>query len=58
MCKTLYNACLEERISAWRHHRRSVTYRMQQDQLPGIRNDHPEWKGLDSQDNQGSVASV
>ena len=53
MCKTLYNACLEERISAWKYHRKSVSYRMQQDQLPGIRNDHPEWKALDSQITRG-----
>ena len=47
-CKTLYNACLEERIGAWKYHRQSINYNQQQFQFKEIRvDDFPvEWGEL------------
>jgi putative transposase len=38
-CCELYNAALQERREAWARHRKSITYRMQQDELTDLRRD-------------------
>ncbi|MDE2256027.1 MAG: transposase [Betaproteobacteria bacterium] len=44
----LYNAALEERIDAWRKARKSISYYDQQNVLPQIRADRPEFIALGS----------
>ena len=53
MCKTLYNACLEERITAWKYHGKSINYNHQQAQFKPIRDDDPEWKDISQEIGRG-----
>ena len=46
MCKTLYNAALQERRDAYRMNRISRSYLDQQAQFTLIRRDLPEWKAI------------
>jgi transposase len=48
-CKELYNAALEERREAYRMAGVSVSYYMQNKQLPEIKEDRPEFKDIHSQ---------
>lgn len=45
----LYNAALEERQTAWRQARRSVSYYDQSAQMPGLKIDRPEYAAIGSQ---------
>jgi putative transposase len=42
LCRELYNAALQERRDAWRLNHKSINFRSQSDQLPGIKRDRPE----------------
>jgi putative transposase len=45
-----YNACLQERIEAWKLQRKSITYRDQQDELTELRKDERfQWLACDIQ---------
>jgi len=48
-CRWLYNAALEQRITAHKAMGKSISYRNQQDELPSIRADYPEFKNIHSQ---------
>lgn len=48
-CKELYNAALQERREAYRLCGVAVTYQMQADQLPDIKEDRPEYHEIYSQ---------
>ncbi|GHO94715.1 hypothetical protein KSF_047630 [Reticulibacter mediterranei] len=48
-CKELYNAAIEERREVYRMCSISVSYRMQADQLPAIKQLREEYQGLHSQ---------
>ena len=48
LCRTLYNAALEQRISAYRKGV-SVTYNMQQNELTSVKRDNPEYSVVHSQ---------
>ncbi len=48
-CRELYNAGLEERREAYRMCGVSVGYLQQQNQLPTIKEDRPEYKQIGSQ---------
>jgi putative transposase len=50
--RNLYNAALEERISAWQKHKLSISYVDQCRSLTEIRGDHPEFKNLNAQSAQ------
>lgn len=52
MHRNLYNAALEERISAWRKHGLSISYVDQCRSLTEIRADHPEFKSVNAQSAQ------
>ena len=49
LCRHLYNAALEQRISAYRRQRQSVSAHDQKKQLPDLRAAFPEYKGVGSQ---------
>jgi putative transposase len=48
LCRELYNGALEERIGAWKN-RTPVNYNKQQNQLPEIKANRPEFFGVHSQ---------
>ncbi|GHO79883.1 transposase [Ktedonobacter sp. SOSP1-85] len=48
-CKELYNASLEERTAAYRMAGISVSYGMQADQLPQVKQERPEYQEIHSQ---------
>ena len=48
LCRTLYNAALEQRISAYRKGV-GVTYNMQQNELPAVKRDNAEYNVVHSQ---------
>ena len=48
LCRVLYNAALEQRISAYKIGV-SVTYNMQQNELPSVKRDNPEYSLVHSQ---------
>lgn len=50
--RRLYNAALEERISAWKLAGKSIGYADQCRSLTEIRADHPEYRGLNAQSTQ------
>lgn len=49
LCRELYNAAIEERRDAYKLQRISINYNDQADQLPSIKKDRPELKGVHSQ---------
>jgi putative transposase len=49
LCRCLYNCALEHRIWVYQATQGSVTYREQQDELPGIKEDNPAFKEVHSQ---------
>ncbi|HEV8190600.1 MAG TPA: helix-turn-helix domain-containing protein [Ktedonobacterales bacterium] len=48
-CRTLYNAALEERKTAWKRCRVSVSYYQQKAELPDLKSDCPEYTEVHSQ---------
>ena len=48
-CRQLYNLALEQRISVWKNHRRSLTGYDQAVQLPALRKAFPEFGAVGSQ---------
>jgi putative transposase len=48
-CRHLYNAALEHRITAYKAIGKFISYQDQQDELPFIRADYPEFKNIHSQ---------
>lgn len=48
-CRELYNACLDERREAYRMAGVSISYHVQQNQLPGVKEVRPEYKDIGSQ---------
>ena len=49
LCRELYNAALQERRDAWKREQTSISYSLQQDQLPSIKMDRPDLKDVHSQ---------
>jgi putative transposase len=47
-CRHLYNAALEHRITAFKSIGKFISYQDQQDELPSIRADYPEFKNIHS----------
>ncbi|HEX9134144.1 MAG TPA: transposase, partial [Ktedonobacteraceae bacterium] len=54
-CKELYNAALQERREAYRMSGVSVSYRMQADQLPAIKQLREEYQDIHSQVQQDAL---
>jgi putative transposase len=48
-CRRLYNACLEQRITAYKTSKTSVTYYTQKKELPELKTFCPEYKSVHSQ---------
>lgn len=46
MCRYLYNWNLEERVNAYKKEGRTVTYAEQQNNLPGLKDERPWFKGV------------
>ena len=42
-CRLLYNFALSERKTAWKETNESITYTMQQNQLPELKKEYPEY---------------
>lgn len=49
LCRSLYNASLQERRDAYQINRISINYHYQQNQLPEIKQTNPEYKNIHSQ---------
>jgi len=49
LCRDLYNAALEQRITAYKRQRKSVSYFDQTGQLPDLKDGCPEFKQVDAQ---------
>lgn len=49
LCRTLYNISLEQRISAWKLHKRSISGYDQANQLKELKQAYPEFKQVPSQ---------
>jgi putative transposase len=49
LCRWLYNAALEHRITAYKAIGKSISYKDQQNELPSIKADIPEFKNIHSQ---------
>jgi putative transposase len=49
LCRELHNAAIEERQNAYEITGKSISYTAQQNQLPGIKKDRPEYKQIHSQ---------
>ncbi len=49
LCRSLYNASLQERRDAYQTNRISINYQHQQNQLPEIKETNPEYKHIHSQ---------
>ncbi|MBA3824668.1 MAG: IS200/IS605 family element transposase accessory protein TnpB [Ktedonobacterales bacterium] len=49
LCNWLYNTALEQRITAWKYHRVSLTCYQQHAELPEIKEAFPEFKNVHSQ---------
>ncbi|PLR77539.1 transposase [Bacillus sp. V3-13] len=48
-CRRLYNACLEERIAAYKKYGVSLTFYSQKKELPELKQECPEYKSVHSQ---------
>ncbi len=49
LCRQLYNAALEQRITAYRHNHQSVSFFAQKRELPELKASFPEYKEVGSQ---------
>ncbi len=49
LCRFLYNSALAERRGAYQINHKSLSYQSQQNQLPNIKADNPEYKDIHSQ---------
>jgi len=49
LCRTLYNAALVQRITAWKGNRHSVSFFDQKKELPSLKRAFPEYKEVGSQ---------
>ena len=49
LCKNLYNIALEQRISCYKQFEKSINYNHQQNELPDLKNEFPEYKEVYSQ---------
>ena len=49
LCRHLYNRSLEERIAVYQATGRGVTYSMQQNSLPSLKKENPEYQSVHSQ---------
>lgn len=49
LCRHLYNRALEERITTYKETGQGVTYSMQQNKLPALKKESPEYKTIHSQ---------
>lgn len=49
LCRHLYNKSLEERIATYKATGKGVTYSMQQNSLPSLKKENPEYKTVHSQ---------
>jgi putative transposase len=48
-CRTLYNTCLEQRITAYKQQRVSLSFYTQKKELPELKKAYPEYKSVHSQ---------
>lgn len=48
LCRHLYNACLQQRREAWKRQRKSLRLFDQQNQLPAMKTENPEYKGVNA----------
>ena len=58
LCCDLYNACLEQRRTAYRHSKQSVAAAMQMRELPNLKAELPELRGVYSQTLQDVIWRV
>ena len=58
LCQSLYNGALEERRNAWSKEKRSVKYKEQQNCLPDLKTQLPEYKDVYSQILQDTLKRV
>jgi len=49
LCRILYNLCLEQRIDAYKYHRKSISKYDQMKQLPDLKKGFPEFRKVSSQ---------
>ena len=49
LCRRLYNSALEERKTAWENEHKSITYSQQQNDLPTLKNQNPEFMKVHAQ---------
>ena len=49
LCRWLYNSALEQRITAYKKHGKSISYYEQQNELPQLKKELPEFKEVYSQ---------
>jgi len=49
ICLTLYNNALDQRISVYRQHKKTISVYDQANQLPELKKEFPEFKAVDSQ---------
>ncbi len=49
LCRRLYNRALEERITSYKTTGKGITYSRQQNFLPALKRDNPEYKAVHSQ---------
>jgi putative transposase len=49
LCCNLYNACLQQRVDAYRHHRETISGYTQACELPLVKETFPEYKEVNSQ---------
>ncbi len=55
LCRRLYNAGLTERKEAYRLSQTSLTYNLQQNELPAVKSDNPEYNDIHSQVSQDAL---
>ena len=58
LCNWLYNTALEQRITAWKYHRISLSYYDQAAELPAIKEAFPEFRDVHSQVAQDTLKRI
>ncbi len=49
LCRRLYNRALEERVTSYKTTGKGITYSLQQNSLPALKRENPEYKAVHSQ---------
>lgn len=58
LCRVIYNFALVERQDAWRTKNRRITYQEQQNKLPGLKNNYPQYAMVYSKVLQGVLKKL